>query len=51
MSISFLLAAILDFWLPLASHNMKNSFIEFLNLENIDIIFEILELRFVQAEI
>ena len=30
---------------------MKNSFIEFLDLENIDIAFEIVKLRCVQAEI
>ena len=30
-------SAILDFWLPLASHNVGNSFVEFLDLENMDI--------------
>ena len=51
ISISSLEAAILDFRLPLASHSMGNSFIEFVNLENIGIAFEILQLCCIQAEI
>ena len=37
--------------MKLASHTMKNSFIEFLNLGTIEIAFEIVKLRCVQAEI
>ena len=39
ISISGLLPAILDFQLPLASRSMGNSFIDFVNLENIGIAF------------
>ena len=34
ISIPFLWVAILNFWLPLASHNIENSFFESLELEN-----------------
>ena len=51
ISISSLEAAILDFQLPLALHSMGNRFIEFVNLENIEITFEILQLCCIQAEI
>ena len=51
VNISSLEAAILDFQLPLPSHSMENSFIEFVNLENIGIAFEILQLCCIQAEI
>ena len=44
-------AAILDFWLPLASHNIVTSFVEFLALENMGLAVGISFLRIIGAEI
>ena len=44
-------AAILDFWLSLASHSMENIFIGFLNLENMSAVVGILQLCCIHAEI
>ena len=51
ISISGLLAAILDFWLPLASHSIGNIFSEFLNLENMGVAVGIFQLCCIHAEI
>ena len=51
MSIYLLLAAILILLLPLASHNMGNSYIEFIDLQNMGVAVRIVQLCFIQAEI
>ena len=44
-------SAILDFWLPLDSHNIENSFLEYLDFENMDLAVGIMQLCRVQDEI
>ena len=51
ISISGLCAAILDFWLPFASNSIRNIFIEFLNLENMDVAVGIFQLCYIHVEI
>ena len=51
MNIHCWCVAILDFCLPLASHIMKNSFVEFLDLENMGIAVGIEQLYCIPNEI
>ena len=51
MSIPCLWAAILDFRLSIASHNIGNSFNEFVDLENMGIAVGIVQLCCIQFEI
>ena len=51
ISISSLITAILDFWLPLAPYNIENSFIEFLDLENMGKVVGIMQLACIQSEL
>ena len=51
MSIYWLLAAILILWFPLASHYMGNSYIKFIDFQNMGVVVRIVQLSFIQAEI
>ena len=51
MSIYWLLAAILILLLPLASHNIGNSYIKYIDFQNMGVAVRIVQLCFMQAEI
>ena len=50
IGISCLWAAILNFWIPFASHNIENSSTEILNLKNVGDDVGILQLSCIQAQ-